>query len=197
MAEATLDFGVLIERARLGEAAALAELIQRYEPEVRLVARVLLGRAMRATLDSVDLVQSVHESLLTGLRQNKFDLSSPQQLLGLAVTMVRNKVARHWRRIQRQHRLEAETSTGRLDEAVTALADPGSDPAELAEYQEAVERVCDRLEGLDRRLIELRLEGHSTSEVAKRLGLDPDVLRVRLSRLRRRLRDANLLTEWL
>lgn len=53
------------------------------------------------------------------------------------------------------------------------------------------------LDETERRLIELRLEGCTTAEVARQLGLDPDVLRVRLGRLRRRLRQNGLLTEWL
>ena len=42
----------------------MEELVAAYEPEVRLVARVRLGTALRPYLDSVDLVQSVHRSVL-------------------------------------------------------------------------------------------------------------------------------------
>ena len=59
----------------------LAALVQSYESKVRLVARVLLGPALRPYLDSVDLVQSVHRSLMLGLRQDKFDISSPEKLM--------------------------------------------------------------------------------------------------------------------
>ena len=67
------DFTDLLERARQGDDAALGELAQRYEPEVRMVARVLLGPALRPYLDSVDVVQSVHRSLMVGIRANKFE----------------------------------------------------------------------------------------------------------------------------
>src|SRR5947207_15687229 len=110
MAEVAEDFALLVGRVRLGDAEALAELTRRYESEVRLAARVLLGRALRSHLDSVDLVQSVHHTLMLGLRQNKFELSSQQQLLGLAVTMVRRKVARYWRRLQRQQSFDPQAS---------------------------------------------------------------------------------------
>jgi RNA polymerase sigma-70 factor (ECF subfamily) len=45
--------------------------------------------------------------------------------------------------------------------------------------------------------VELRLQGYSTADAARELGLDADVLRVRLSRLRQRLRAGGVLTEWL
>src|SRR5688572_12807585 len=99
------NFAALLGRARQGDEAALAELAAKYEPEVRIDARVQLGQALRPYLDSMDLVQSVHRSLLVGLRQNKFEFASPENLIGLALTMVRRKVARHWRKLRRQHRL--------------------------------------------------------------------------------------------
>src|SRR5207302_3303979 len=106
------DFASVLARARGGDRAALGQLAREYEPKLRLVARVLLGPALRPYLDSVDLVQSVHRSLLLGLRDQKFDISSPENLLGLALTMVRRKVARHWRHLQRQRRLETGPAKG-------------------------------------------------------------------------------------
>jgi RNA polymerase sigma-70 factor (ECF subfamily) len=192
------DLSALLARVRLGDEEALTELVRCYEAEVRLTARVLLGRAMRASLDSVDLVQSVHRTLVEGLRQNKLAFSNPQQLLGLAVTLVRRKIAHHWRRLQRQHPLDAEAlETGNLDQAVTFPTSGEPDPARQAEYNDAVEHLCNKLEDQDRRVVQLRLQGYSTAEVARRLGLDADVLRVRLSRLRRRLREEKVLHEWL
>jgi RNA polymerase sigma factor (sigma-70 family) len=198
MAEPADDFAVLVARVRLGDTDALAELARRYEPEVRLTARVLLGRALRCHLDSVDLVQSVHQTLMLGLRQNKFQFDSPQQLVGLALTMVRRKVARHWRRLQRQQRLDTQaTQTHGAADALTALNSPEPDPAQAAQYRDTVEYLCRQLDERDRRVIELRLQGYSTAEAARQLGLDADVLRVRLSRLRRRLRESGAWSEWL
>ena len=134
---------------------------------------------------------------MLGLRQNKFELVSPQQLVGLTLTMVRRKVARHWRRLQRQQRLDpaaAETEGANL---LTALHSPEPDPARVAQYNDTVEYVCRGLDDKDRRLIELRLQGFSNADVARQLGIDPDFLRVRLSRLRRRLRENRVLCEWL
>jgi RNA polymerase sigma-70 factor (ECF subfamily) len=197
MAEATDAFAALMAQARGGDAAALGELARQYEPELRVVARVLLGPALRPYLDSVDLVQSVHKSLLIGLRRNQFDISSPDKLIALALTVVRRKVARHWRRLRRQKRLDGGAETADDAGVLTSLRSALPDPAGAAQLQDAVHHLYRHLHGTDRRLIELRLEGHSTADVARELGLDADVLRVHLSRLRQRLRADGILTEWL
>jgi RNA polymerase sigma-70 factor (ECF subfamily) len=198
MAESSQGFGPMLERARRGDQQALAELAQTYEADVRIMAHVHLGRALRPYLDSVDLVQSVHRSLLIGLRQDKFDISSPEKLLRLALTIVRRKVARQWRRMQRQQRLPADAAGSTdLPGFLTALSAPHADPAAEAQINDAVQRLCRTLDEPGRQIMELRLQGYSTVEVARQLGLDADVLRVRLSRLRKRLREDGILTEWL
>jgi len=182
-------------RVRLGDEEALAELLRRYEPEVRRVARYLLGRLMRPGLDSVDLVQSVYVTLLEGLRDKRFSLSNSQQFLGLANKIVRGKVARHWRKVQHQFPLDAEALETGVGSGATASRE--ADPAAQVEHTDALEHLFGFLNEAERQVVELRLLGCSTAEVARRLGLDPDVLRVRLSRLRRRLREEKALFEWL
>ena len=199
MAEPSEDFDALLARARQGDSAALMRLIQQYEADVRLVARRRLGPALRPYVDSVDLVQSVHKSLLVGLQQHRYDLANPEQLIALALTIVRRKVARHWRRVQRQERLgqvgpAAESS---LPDLLASLADPVADPARTAALTDAIAHLCRNLDETERRVLEMRLQGYRTAEVARTLGLDADALRARLSRLRQSLRFTGVLTDWL
>jgi RNA polymerase sigma-70 factor (ECF subfamily) len=198
MVEASEDYASLLALARQGNEEALTRLCRLYEAELRIVAHVQLGPALRPYLDSMDLVQSVHRSLLLGFRENKFDVATPEQLLALALTMVRRKVARHWRQMQRQQRLSgvsaAKTEAPKL---LTELSTPGNDPAETTAFRDAVQQLWQHLDTTERGLIELRLQGYSTAEAARSLDLDPDSLRVRLSRLRVRLRATGVMTEWL
>jgi RNA polymerase sigma-70 factor (ECF subfamily) len=198
MSEPTNPFAELLARASQGDALAQHELTRQYESELRMVARARLGPALRPYLDTVDLVQSVHKSLLLGLRHDKFDISSPQKLVALALEMLRRKLGRHWRRERRRQRPGPGEGDG--DELSRLLADfcsPEPDPAQAAALAEARDRLCRALNETERRMILLRLEGHSTAEVARQLGLDANVLRVRLSRLRQRLRERGVLTDWL
>ena len=198
MSESSDDFAALLARARRNDPGAQAELVRRYESKVRLVARVLLGPALRPYLDSLDLIQSVHRSLLLGMRESKFAVSSAEQLVALATTMVRRKVARQWRRMRRQRRLEcgAAESTD-APTLLTSLTSHEADPARAAQSNDAIRRLWDALDADERRLVELRLHGHSTAEIAVDLGLSEVALRVRMTRLRQRLRAAGVLDDWM
>jgi RNA polymerase sigma-70 factor (ECF subfamily) len=197
MTEAAGDFAALLAQARAGEPGAAEQLARRYEPKLRIVARVLLGPALRPYLDSMDLVQSVHRSLLDGLRQGRVDLSTPDNLIGLALTMVRRKAARQWRRLQRQKRLEGADGPGDVAELLASLSCPQSDPAKAAQFNDQVRQLCAHLDEAERRVLEMRLQGYSTAEIAHHLALSPVALRVRLTRLRQRLRAAGALDDWL
>ena len=178
----------LLARAREGDEEAMSDLVRQYEAEVRIVARARLGAALRPYIDSVDLVQSVHRSLIIGLRNDRFELTSPENLIALAVAIVRRKVARHWRRVRRQQRLSAQLDpTQELSHVLVSLSQDNVDPAAVVTMKDQVESVLRTLDENDRQLIELRLDGFGTAEAARKLGLDPDVSRVRLNRLRKRL----------
>jgi RNA polymerase sigma factor (sigma-70 family) len=194
MATSTEEFAALLERVHQGDESALGRLVQGYEPEVRLIARLRLGPGLRCYLDSMDLVQSVHRSLLRGLRQHKFDISTPAKLLALAATVVRRKIARHWRHLRHEqaHRA-AHINPDEIEQALSREASP----SETAALHDQLSYLLDGLKEKDRRLIELRLEGYSTVEVAHQLGVDTDSLRVRLARLRKRLRSSGRFEDWL
>jgi RNA polymerase sigma-70 factor (ECF subfamily) len=180
----------LLERVRAGDQAALSDLLRRYEPRLRAAARVRLGPLLRPHLESLDVVQSVHRALLPGLREGRFRPAGPDELMALAVTMIRRKVADAARRAGR--RPVAEAGPGG-DDGLDAVPDPrgpSADPSAEAEAADDRARLLASLYGPDRRLAELRLEGRDTAEIAAALGCDTNAVRARLSRLRRRLRDA-------
>ncbi len=70
------------------------------------------------------------------------------------------------------------------------------DPARTAEYNDFVDYLVRYLRADDQRLVVMRLQGYRSREIAEELGIDPAVLRVRLSRLRKRLLDEKPATEW-
>jgi RNA polymerase sigma-70 factor (ECF subfamily) len=194
------DFADLLTRAAAGDDRALDALVSQYEPKVRMVARVLLGPALRPYLDSVDLAQSVHKSIVTGLRENKFEFAGPDQLVGLALTILRRKAAKHWRHLQRQRRLSGDgtqRSRDDLPDVLAALSSGGTDPAAEAQYRDHLDQLCGHLDENERKILDLRLEGYTPSEIADLIGVSRVALRVRLTRLRQRLHAAEVVTDWL
>src|SRR5262249_41295306 len=176
---------------------ALHELVQEYEPQIRMVARRRLGPALRPYLDTLDVVQSVHKSLLLGLRQDKFDLSSPDKLVALALVMVRRKVAHHWRHLQRQKRLEGGDSCGEVPDLLASLSSAEPDPARAAAVNDELRQLVAGLEPAEQQMLQRSLQGYSTKEIAEELQLDLNLLRVRMTRLRQRLRASGVVADWL
>jgi RNA polymerase sigma factor (sigma-70 family) len=195
--EQAVEFLDLLERGRNGDQEALTVLVQQYEREVRVMARVLLGPALRPHLDSLDLVQSVHRSLLVGLHGGRFEFNSPKDLVALALTMVRRKVARQWRHLQRQKRLESSSASQNLPDVLISLCSSGDDPARAAQFNDQVRELCQLLSEAEYTILQMRLAGYRTAEIAAHLGLSAVALRVRLTRLRQRLQDSGVLDDWL
>jgi RNA polymerase sigma-70 factor (ECF subfamily) len=191
--DADKEFTELIARVRQGDEAAAAELVAQYEGIIRRRARRLLGPALRVYLDSVDIAQSVNRTLLIGLRRASFAVSTPEELTRLALTLVRRKVARYWRKRKREAECRQScdgrsSGEGRTVEQAGSMQ-PTTDPLQL---EELAGQVLERLAGVDRQLVELRLQGYTTAEAARTLGVSPAFLRSRLSRLRKRLWEEGL-----
>lgn len=178
------DLAALLARVEAGDEAALTRLLERYEPRLRTAARVLLGPQLRPHLDTIDLVQSVHRVLLPGLRAGTYEFAEPEQLVALALTVLRRKVATRWRQ------LKPEQAAAALAEAAEPASPNADDPARAAAVRDSLEHLLSRLSEPDRQLLELRLDGLGPADMAARLGCDAHVLRARLSKLRQKLLDA-------
>ena len=177
----------LLARVRGGDDFAAAELVQRYERIVLRSVRSRLGKSMRSAMDSMDVMQSVHRSLLTGVKNDRFHFTTPQQLIGLAVMMVQRKVARHWRKLKRLPASQA--SEAGLGSSLDGIASEESAPSEIATANDLLERVLSQLDPFDRQLVRLKLAGNSSVESAAILGREPAFIRMRWSRLRQTLRQ--------
>jgi RNA polymerase sigma-70 factor (ECF subfamily) len=198
MQELIDDFRSLIERAGRGDSEALAQLTQQYESKIRIVARVHLGPVLRPYLDSMDLVQSVHRLMLLGLREERFDLSSPAKLVNLAILLVKRKVWQKWRRLRRQQRREAEAGPASdWVDVLASLASPEPDPARAAESRDFLHHVLAGLAPQDEQLLQLYLDGYRQREISEQLGISYQAVRMRLLRVRERLQAGGLLADWL
>jgi len=183
------DFLNLLARVRGGDDSAAGELIERYEKAVLRSVRSRLGRSMRGAMDSMDVMQSVHRSLLIGVRNARFQFASPQQLIGLAVVMVQRKVARHWRKLKRFPTTGGEHARQVPATHLEGIASDEFAPSEMASVSDLLERYLAQLDELDRKLVRLKLDGHSSVEAAAILGREPAFVRMRWSRLRQMLRE--------
>jgi RNA polymerase sigma-70 factor (ECF subfamily) len=172
-------FEEFFRRIRAGDEDAATELVQRYEPALRLEIRLrLMDRKLRQLLDPADLCQSVLKSFFIRATTGQFELDSPEKLLALLRTMARNKVAHQARRHQAQKRdARRLVSLGAEDQAG---ADPS--PSRVAIGRELLEAFQSRLSAEERRMAELRSSGCEWAEIAAELGGTPQARRKQLAR---------------
>jgi RNA polymerase sigma factor (sigma-70 family) len=191
-------FADLFFRATLGDLHAQREICQQYESQVRVVVRILLGPKLRAHLDTMDLVQSVHRSLLIGLKNEKFAIASPDKLVALACTIVRRKVARKWRSLRREANLQG-TATGDISYisgVLSSIANPHEGPLQIAEFEDRLAHLCNQMTDIERIMVEMRLDGYTNAEIAERVNIHPVAIRARWTRLRQRLENQGILSDW-
>lgn len=192
------EFSELLKRATNGDTEAQEAICRKYEGQVRIVARVLLGPQLRAHLDSTDLVQSVHHCLLMGIKNQRFDIGSPQKLIALACTLARRKVARKWRLHRRQvHHGPPTGESGYISSTLSSIANPHAGPAEVAQFNDQLFLLCERMNPFERKMLQMRLDGYTNGEVAESLGIHPAAIRVRWTRLKQRLEVAGVFADWL
>lgn len=183
------DFAELLAQVRQGDESAASRLVQRYERAVLRSVRSRLGKNMRGALDSMDVMQSVHRSLLIGLRNEKYQFSTPQQLIGLAVAMVQSKIARHWRKIKKMPGNKREVNAAEQDTLVERLASQDPTASLVVSAEELLQQFLAQLDELDQELVRLKLAGNSSVDTAKLLNCKPAFIRMRWVRLRRTLRQ--------
>ena len=115
MADET-SFEELMCRVRAGDGQAAEELVRRYEPTIRRVVRVrLVDARLQRLFDSMDICQSVFGSFFIHAALGDYDLATPEQLLGLLVSMSRKKVVDQSRRAgaaRRDYRRTKEAAAG-------------------------------------------------------------------------------------
>jgi RNA polymerase sigma-70 factor, ECF subfamily len=198
MSEASRTPEELLERARAGDIESFGQLLAQYRNYTRLLARTLLGTALRLRLDPSDLVQ---ETFLEAHRDfPRFDGSTERELLAWLRRILARNLADQARRqkaglrdYRRQESLEVilERSSARMQQALVAAA---SSPSDAASRREQAVLLADALAGLPpdyREVIILRnLERLRFDEVAARMGRSPGAVRMLWTRALERLSGA-------
>jgi RNA polymerase sigma factor (sigma-70 family) len=176
-----LSFQDLLRLVRAGDAGAATELVQRYEPTIRRAVRFrLFDPRLRRVLDSVDICQSVLGSFFIRMATGQYELEQPEQLLGLLVTMARNKVISKARKFRAQTGAESPGSGGHQDPEEIACSDPS--PSKQVAAQELLGEFHRRLLPDEKQLLQLRSEGLNWEQIADQVGGNAVALRKKWSR---------------
>lgn len=166
----------LVERIAAGERAAEAELAERFDRRVN----VMMAVRTRDREAARDLAQETLIAVLSSLRKGQ--LRDPERLAAFVYGTARNVLNNHFR--QRQQRPAAVELT---PDVASFLPE---DELEGAERTRALREGLGQLDSDDRAVLVMTLvDDLKPGEIARRLGLSPEVVRTRKSRALKRLTD--------
>ncbi len=187
----------LIAQARCGDDAAQWRLLELYRNYLRLVARSLIGGALRVKLDASDLVQ---ETFLKAHRDfGRFVGGTEPELVAwlrqILVRSLANQVKHHRRLGRDQNRQESldhllELSDRPLRFAMAARLPSPSEAASRREQAVLLADAVDRLPADYREAFVLRtLEHVPFEEIATRMGRSTGAVRMLWARAVKRLNE--------
>jgi RNA polymerase sigma-70 factor (ECF subfamily) len=161
----------LIDRARLGDAAAFAQIVRLYERTALAIAYAVVGDASTAG--------DVAQDAFFRAWQRIGELQDPERFGGWLGTIVRNRANDHLRKRPREQG---------CDETVMRLV-PAPTTASSGEHRDEINAALATLDDLTRAAVVLKYyQDLSAKEIAELLGMSPSAVDMRLSRARQQLR---------
>ena len=177
------EFDDLMQRVHAGDAEAAAELVTRFEPEIRREVRIrLTDSQLRRVVDSIDICQSVLGNFFVRAALGQFNIEHPNQLFRLLTTMARNKIIDRHRSEQVRRNAHQGYSPDRSYDTSGEPLDRTTGPDSVIQSRELLEDVVSKLKDDEKQIAMLRQEGKSWNEVAEEIGSNAQALRKKLSR---------------
>lgn len=174
-------FIAFVNRIRAGDELAAEELVRKYEPLIRREVRLKLeDRRLTQLFDSMDVCQSVLKSFFIRTAAGEYDLHDPAQLIGLLVSMTRNKLASDARKEHQKKRDRRRITGSDEDLAETPASD--NSPSQIIENRDLLNTVRLRMTEEERKLADLRGLGHTWDEIATQCGGKAHARRVQFTR---------------
>lgn len=176
----------LVRRFQLGDADAATALYVRYANRLTRLADRKRGADLAPRFDSDDVVQSVFRTFFRRVAGGAYDVPDGDELWGLLMVITLNKVrlaAAHHRAAKR-----SVSSTAPAGDDLLAHVSAGGDEGAMRLLRMTLDEFLGSLDPADRRILELRFEGHGVAEVAELSGRTKRTVERILQRLRDGLR---------
>jgi RNA polymerase sigma factor (sigma-70 family) len=172
MSDDATDDRELVEKFKAGSESAATELFDRYCEKLMGLARRRIGQRMVSRIDPEDVIQSAFRTFFSRVRNDEFTFEGQSDLFKLLVRLTVNKTLRqiaHHRAAKRDPGKEAGQGSS-TDDVFRALAASEPSPDVEVALVEEFERFLSQFSAFDRKVLEMKLDGHSTAEIAEALG---------------------------
>jgi RNA polymerase sigma factor (sigma-70 family) len=162
----------LVEKFKAGSESAATELFDRYCEKLMGLARRRIGQRMASRIDPEDVIQSAFRTFFSRVRNDEFTFAGESDLFKLLVRLTVNKTLRqiaHHRAAKRDPGKEAGQGSGD-DDVFRAIAGCEPSPDVEVALVDEFERFLSQFSAFDRKVLEMKLAGNSTAEIAEGLG---------------------------
>lgn len=176
-----------------GREEAAADIVSEYTAALVSVARRAISPKLARRIDPEDVVQSAYRSFFVRMGRGEYELGNGEELWKLLLTITLNKVRKQGKFHRAKKRdVSVEQSAGASSLAVPAAelarsTEPSQEDAAI--LVEEVVALLGTLRDDDRAMIELRLQGYNSVEIAKETGRAERTVRRVIERVERRLRE--------
>ena len=189
----------LLKRVRDQDSDAAMELFHRYLNRLIALVRTRLSNKLARRLDPEDVVQSAYRSFFTAAQDGRFELQRSGDLWRLLAAITINKLGKQVERHTAAKRdYAAEQAIDSADASVRAVQpellarDPT--PAEATMLVEQVELLMSDFDEVQRKMLEMRLAGHTVGEIADEINRSERTVRRLLDKVKDKLQHQ--LEEW-
>ena len=160
----------LLERFQNGDREAAGLLYARYADRLRALTRRKSSAALACRLDPDDIVQSVFRNFFHAAREGGYDVPPGEDLWKLLLVIALNKIRARGtfhraakRDVRRTRRIDG------LDPYTLAKENPHGQSG-VTFMKMAAEEALAQLPPLQRRIVELRMQGYQVHEIAELTG---------------------------
>ncbi|WP_182869625.1 RNA polymerase sigma factor [Rhodopirellula sp. JC639] len=157
----------LVVMIRDGDEEAAEALYDRYARRVFGLVRSKLGARLGAMTEPEDIVQSVFKSMFRGMQSGNYDAPPGTTLWNLLAVIAVRKLSNKASHYSAQRR-DASRNVP-LDAELDGV-DDGMDLASAEFFQVCMQEALDLLRPLHRKILSLRIQGHSIDEIRDLTG---------------------------
>lgn len=172
MEDLPLDDRELIRLFKAGSESAARELFDRYCERLMKLAKRRIGQRMTSRVDPEDVLQSAFRTFFTRVKNDQFTFEGENDLFKLLIRLTVHKTLRqvaYHRAAKRNPEVETGQSSDAQEMMQQLAANEPSPEVEITLIDE-FERFLEQLPEFDRKVLEMRLAGHSSNEIATELG---------------------------
>lgn len=176
----------LLSLFKAGDQEAARELFDRYVDRLVGLARRRLSQKLAGRVDPEDIVQSVFRTFFGRIKDGQFEIANQDDLCKLLMRITVHKTLRQVAFHQAGKRAASqETPQGdHAHERLMALLDHEPTPDAAVAFLDQLEHFMSKMKDEDREILELRLQGYSSEEIAKKLDTYDRKVRRVLERIR-------------